>query len=233
MPFAPTKGDRKMYILDECHQITGPAQEALLKMLEHPPGHVYFALCTTQSESLKDTLIRRTHQYMVKQLPRTHIVKLLQGVCKNEGLEDFPEPVLRKIAGVCWGSPGQALKMLDQVIDIEDEKMAIEAVEEVTISEETVKDICTTLVNVNLSPKNKWSELRKILTTFNGNAEQARRAILGYMSVVLLNKSDPQIAKMMSLFTDSYIYLGKPGLVLNCYYATGAQAHQDESDIPF
>lgn len=231
MPFAPTAGKRKMYILDEVHQVTGPAQEALLEMLLHPPAHVYFTLCTTQPESLKDTFIRRTHQYVVKPLQRTQVVNLLKRVCKEEGLEDYPESVMRKIAGVCWGSPGQALKMLDQVIDMEDEEEAKKAIEEVTVSETTVKDIATTLLSKELSPKNKWAELRKLLTNFDADAEQTRRALLGYFSVVLLNTSDPQVAKMMALFTDTFMYLGKPGLVLACYYASGAE--RDNDDIPF
>jgi len=63
---APMGGDRKLYLLDEVHMQTGYALQAILKLLEEPPKHVYFALCTSEPEIIKPKLLkairRRCHE---------------------------------------------------------------------------------------------------------------------------------------------------------------------------
>lgn len=54
----PMFGSRKMYMMDECHQLTGPAMEAMLKLLEEPPPHVYFAMCTSEPEKIKGNTLK-------------------------------------------------------------------------------------------------------------------------------------------------------------------------------
>ena len=78
MTLHPSKGKVKVYHFDECHQLTGPAQEAFLKDTEDPPDHVYFIFSTTEPEKMKVTFKRRGHQGEVKPLITSQILKLLK-----------------------------------------------------------------------------------------------------------------------------------------------------------
>lgn len=219
--YAPLNGPVRVFILDECHQITGPAQEALLKNTETPPGHVIFILCTTEPEKLKVTSKRRLHQYHMKGLDRPQIVEFLKGVCVAEGKPDFPIQVLRKISGACWESPGQALKLLDEVIGLADPSQAEMAIDDITVSEVEVKELCKIILDGSIPSSKKWRTLSGLLRGFNGDAEQTRRAILGWLSWKLL-EGGQTIAKaqVMACYTDTFMYLGKPGLVLATYLAS-------------
>ena len=115
--FAPMSGEVKLFVLEEFHQVTGPAQEALLVTLEEPPSHVYFVLCTTESDKLKPTIKRRCHHYEMKPLNTIELNTLIIRTLEKEGINEFPENVINKIISVCDGSPGKALNLLDTVID--------------------------------------------------------------------------------------------------------------------
>jgi DNA polymerase-3 subunit gamma/tau len=119
---APMDGDRKLYLIDEAHQVTGTAMEALLKLLETPPKHVIVVLCTSEPEKIKPNTLkavrRRCFELEVKTLTRGKILNLLKEILEAEEAPDFPDKILKKIATSCWGSPGQALSLLDSVIDM-------------------------------------------------------------------------------------------------------------------
>jgi len=233
---APMGGDKKLYLLDEAAQITGPALEAMLKLLEEPPKHVHFALCTSDPASIRPNTLkalrRRCHECELKPLMRSQIVKLLKSVCKKEDIE-YPVSVLRKIAKSCWGSAGQALSMLDSVIDIEDESKAEEAIENLVVSESSIVEICKLLIDNKLSAINKWHNIKKLLKTLKNDPENIRYAILGYLNAVMLNQDKGlpiKLAAIISCFTDSFMYTGKAGVTLGCFYAC---LEDSKGDVPF
>lgn len=232
---SPMNSDKKMYLLDECHQITGAAMEALLKMLEDPPKHVIFALCTSEPEKIKPNTLkavrRRCHEAEVKALRRGQIVNLVKDVLEGEDVKEFPEEITSKIATSCWGSPGQALSLLDSVIDMGDIDQMGEAIENLVVSEKSVTELVRVLIDVRLSGNSKWEQIRALLPKVTGDPESIRYAIGTYLSKVIVDKPmSPGLLGIASLFTDSFMYTGRLGLVLACALACSAD---QEDDIPF
>ena len=234
MKTAPMKGDRKLYLLDECHQITGPALEGLLKMLEDPPKHVIFALCTSEPEKIKGNTLkairRRCHEAEVKPLRRGQIINLVKDVLEGEEIDDFHDDIISKIASSCWGSAGQALSLLDSVIDMGDIDQMDEAIENLVVSEKSVSELCRILIDDRITGNTKWGEIRKILPQITGDLESIRYAICTYLEKVIVDKPiNPDLLNVASLFTDSFMYTGRLGLVLACALACSAEME----DIPF
>lgn len=210
--FAPIGGAKsRLWLLDECHQLTKDAQEALLKALEEAHGHVYFVLATTEPEKLKDTLKRRCTNYTLAPLPDDDLVDYLQWVCEEESKE-VPEKSLRIIAEQAQGSVGKALGILERVIDLEPREME----EQLLISEEleaVAKELCQALVK-----KVKWSGIAKILTGLkNQDPEKVRRAVLGYCSSILLKKDDPKSYLIMDAFRKPFYDTPRAQLILAAY----------------
>lgn len=194
----PFRGDYRMYILDECHQLTKDAQEALLKALEDTPPHVIFALCTTDPEKLKPTLKRRcTHIKLEAQSVGT-ILAGLDPVIKSEDV-DIPEKVRKQIANQCSGSMGIALGLLDKIIESDPEDM-LTGIENTEREEKQVIDLCRILCK-----KAKWAEVAKILTSLkeqNAEPERIRQAAIAYCSNTLLKTENPRAALVLNTFID-------------------------------
>jgi DNA polymerase III subunit gamma/tau len=205
-------------MVHNCHQFRKEVQEALLKALEEPPSHVHFILCTTNPEALKDTLKRRCHIYEVQSLNSNQMMKHLRTILKKEKIKDFKEEILEKIIELSDGSPGIALKYLDMVIDMTDEKEAISLLKSSGTSENDVKQLCQALIDFRVNDKTRWNRVKKILKDFKGDAESARRPILGYLNSCLLNNPvGDNFAIIMDEFKDNFYDSGKAGLSLACF----------------
>ena len=221
--YAPQMGKVKMYVLDECHNAMRGAQEAALLMLENPQKNVYFVLCTSEPEKLNITLKRRCHHYEVKPLTGTETMTMLKATLTKEGINavEFPEAILRKIIEKSQGSPGIALNLLDTVVDVLETDKALEILDAASFTEATVIELCRVLVSMELDTVTRWQDASKILTDLNGSdPESVRRAILGYLSKVLLGKNhSARVAKMIVGFSAAFYDSGKAGLIGACYMA--------------
>ncbi len=113
--YAPTRGRYKVYVIDEVHQLSGHAFNAMLKTLEEPPEHVKFILATTDPQKIPVTVLSRCLQFNLKQMPQTHIVEHLTNILGQEGVP-FEADALRHIAKGAAGSMRDALSLLDQAI---------------------------------------------------------------------------------------------------------------------
>ena len=213
--FAPMNGDVKLFILEEFHQVTGPAQEALLVILEEPPSHVYFALCTTEPEKLKPTIKRRCHVSEMKPLLLPELNKLLNQVLQKEGIKSFPDDVINKIISVCDGSPGKALNLLDTVIDIPNDDQAFKAIEDATVSESNIAEIARILIKGG----GQWQSIAQMINGLSGEPESLRYAFLGYFSKVLLNNQSDRVAEILTVFMEPVMYSLRPGLIAEIYLA--------------
>ena len=210
--YFPLGGKTKIYLLDEAAKITGDAQNALLKLLEDPPNHVRFILCTTDPEKLIKTIKTRCTTFALTSLRKQELIKILKWVCEEEKV-DVGLPTLQKIAECADGSPRQALVLLDQVIDIESEETALQTIINLSVGENNIIELCQEL----LKPKPTWKTITTILTNIDEEPEKLRYAVLSYMTKVLINSPSDKIESVITAFIDTYIYSGKTGLTLSCY----------------
>lgn len=112
--YAPTRGSYKIYIIDEVHMLSPAAFNALLKTLEEPPSHVVFILCTTDPQTVPDTIHSRCQRFDFHRLSVDEIVARLGAVCVQEGVEFEPE-ALELIAHQAEGGMRNALTSLEQL----------------------------------------------------------------------------------------------------------------------
>ena len=113
--YAPTAGRFKVYVIDEVHQLSGHAFNAMLKTLEEPPEHLKFILATTDPQKIPVTVLSRCLQFNLKQMPREAIRSHLEGLLKEEKVP-FEGEALALIARAASGSMRDALSLLDQAI---------------------------------------------------------------------------------------------------------------------
>ena len=123
----PVEGGSKVYILDEAHQLTDAAWNALLKLIEEPPPHLVFVFCTTELQKVLPT-VRSRCQTFVFQRPRLpDIVRYLRWIVDGEGLE-VPDGALALIARSARGSFRDAGSTLDQLASATGGEITVQAV---------------------------------------------------------------------------------------------------------
>jgi len=111
--FSPASSKYKIYIIDEAHQITDAAFNALLKTLEEPPEHVVFILATTEPQKIPVTILSRCQRYRFRLLSSKEITAALEKIVLAEGFQIEPE-ALQMITASAGGSMRDALSLLDQ-----------------------------------------------------------------------------------------------------------------------
>ena len=112
--FLPAGLKKRVIVIDEVHRLSGQAFDALLKVLEEPPEHVIFVLCTTDVRSIPNTVLSRSVRYNFAQIPQDLIYKRLKEVAGKYQI-DATEEGLRLIAKNSSGSMRNALNLLEQV----------------------------------------------------------------------------------------------------------------------
>src|SRR5271166_1325670 len=113
--YRPARDRYKVFIVDEAHQITSEAFNALLKTLEEPPEWAVFILCTTEVHKIPTTIASRCQQFSFRSVDFTEVSKRMQEICAKEGIETDPE-VLSVLAQAGEGSVRDSLSALDQAI---------------------------------------------------------------------------------------------------------------------
>ncbi len=113
--YAPTAGRYKAYIIDEVHQLSKHAFNAMLKTLEEPPGHVIFILATTDPQKVPVTVLSRCLQFNLKQMPAVQVSGHLRQVLEAEQVP-FESGALALLARAAAGSMRDALSLADQAI---------------------------------------------------------------------------------------------------------------------
>lgn len=115
LPAAPMGGERfRVLIVDEAHQLSGKAEDALLKFLEDVPEHVYIILCTNEPQQLKLVTRNRCKAVQFGRLTDGEVTSILVQVSQFEGY-DYKNDVLKYIAEEAGGVPRAALSFLQQV----------------------------------------------------------------------------------------------------------------------
>ena len=115
VPYAPTRGRYKVYLIDEVHMLSTHSFNALLKTLEEPPPHIKFLLATTDPQKLPVTVLSRCLQFNLKRIPVAQIAAHLRAILEKEGIE-FEPAGLALVAQAADGSMRDGLSLLDQLI---------------------------------------------------------------------------------------------------------------------
>jgi DNA polymerase-3 subunit gamma/tau len=113
--FAPTKSKYKVFIVDESHQLTKEAANALLKTLEEPPAHAVFILATTEIHKMIPTIISRCQRFDFRKLTAPEIIKKLKFIVQKEKVK-IEDKALDLIALNSEGSIRDAEGFLDQAL---------------------------------------------------------------------------------------------------------------------
>lgn len=137
--FSPVKSKYKIFIIDECHQLSKSAANALLKTLEEPPAHAIFLLATTEVHKMIPTIISRCQRFDFKRLQIPEITKKLEFIAKKENVK-LDETALSLIALNSRGSFRDAESLLDECISFSGKTN--------TIKTEDIKDLLG-IVEVN------------------------------------------------------------------------------------
>jgi DNA polymerase III subunit gamma/tau len=113
--YSPARDKYKIYILDEAHQITEAAFNALLKTLEEPPSHMVFMMATTEPENIPQTIRSRCQHFSFHAVKFEDILTQLKGIATAESV-NAEEPALALLAEAGDGSMRDALSIMDQAI---------------------------------------------------------------------------------------------------------------------
>src|SRR5690348_3875626 len=146
----PAEGRYKVYILDEAHQLTDAAWNALLKLIEEPPPHLVFVFCTTDLSKVLPT-VRSRCQTFVFQRPRLQdLVAKLRRIADAEGI-DVPDQALALVARGGRGAYRDGESTLDQLASATGSKVTVQAVLDLlgTVEEEALFRLCDLVIDLD------------------------------------------------------------------------------------
>lgn len=148
----PSSGRYKIYIIDEVHQLSTHAFNALLKTLEEPPKHAIFVLATTEAHKIPATIISRCQRYDFRRVAIKDIVALLKKVLKKEKLTATDE-ALYAIARIAEGGVRDSESILDELITYCDGEIKFEDVFDVLglVDWQAFHDLCDAILAPNVA----------------------------------------------------------------------------------
>jgi len=212
--FLPLGGNCRVWLIDECHRWKDDAQNCLLKILEDTPKKVYFILCTTDPQKLKDTVKNRCQQFQVKPLTDSQMFSLLRKIVREEG-ETLEQEVYDQIIQDSLCHPRNALQILEQVLSVAPERRLEMAKQTAEVQSQAI-ELCRALIK-----HENWNKVNKILVGLKGQEEETiRRIVLGYCQAILLKEDNTRAGLIMEEMFDPFYNTGFPGLVFKCYSIT-------------
>ena len=144
----PVEGRYKVYILDEAHQLTDAAWNALLKLIEEPPPHLVFVFCTTDLAKVLPTVRSRCQTFSFSRPRLPELVRKLRRIADDEGIE-APDAALSLIARSARGAYRDAESTLDQLAAATENQVSVQAVLQLlgAVEEEALFRLCDLVVD--------------------------------------------------------------------------------------
>lgn len=193
--FPPVNLKYKVFIIDEAHQLTKEAFNALLKTLEEPPPYIIFILATTEPDKLPLTILSRAQRYDFKRLNIEDIIKRLTYIAKQENLK-ISDEALRLIAASSAGGLRDAESLLGQLAILKESKIELSDVENLvgTVNFDKVRSFVELLIEKEASKAisfiNDLYENGVDLLVFN-------REVLNYLRYLLVIKVSASLADLL------------------------------------
>src|SRR5689334_9410861 len=146
--YQPARDKYKIFIVDEAHQITSEAFNALLKTIEEPPPWAVFVLCTTESHKIPATIASRCQHFSFRSVDFEDLTQRMAWICGQEGIDADGE-TLAVIAAAGEGSVRDSLSALDQAIACCGSKLSAPEVRALlgAFSLESLENVSQALVN--------------------------------------------------------------------------------------
>jgi DNA polymerase III gamma/tau subunit len=196
---------KRFVLLDEAHAVSSAAWQSLLKSIEEPPAHVYWAFCTTNISKVPDTIRTRCQVYNLRKLQPDELFPLLERVNTAEKFHTSDE-ILDVICRNADGSPRRALSYLQKVAGETDKAKVLEALSSDGKSREAI-DLARMVCNrKGLS----WADVVRTigLLSEKETPENVRLVIVNYAQSVLLKETkDPSwLLQVLDIFCGSGPY---------------------------
>ena len=210
-------GGNKGFLMDEAHMFgeggnseKNKPQNAILKVIEEPPPHVYFFLCTTDPQRLLTTIRSRCVEFEVSAITEKQTQELIEKVSKALN-KNIPEEVSKQICKTSQGHPREALTLLEKVIDLPESKMLRAAKQAVDLETQAV-DLCKALI-----ARNSWAKVSKIISGLKNEEEESLRQMIIKWSAKCLLSGDEQAYLVFDAFRHPFYDTGWWGFIVACY----------------
>lgn len=221
MGLAPISGNARIYHIDEAHQLTKDAQNALLKMLEDTPDHVYFILSSTDANKIIKTIHTRCTEIKLASLRPKDLELLVKKTITNFK-DKIPCPpsseVIDNIVEAADGSARKAMVILGQVLLLKTEEQQLDAIQKAD-SRAYAFELFKLLIRAR---KEDWPSIGKLLSSTEDEPEMIRRIVLACANTALCKSANPRAASIINSFRDPLFDEGKASravLTLMCYEA--------------
>jgi DNA polymerase III subunit gamma/tau len=212
--YRPARDRFKIHILDEAHQITDAAFNALLKTLEEPPSHVVFMLATTQPEDIPQTIRSRCQHFSFRAVRFEEILVQLRDIAGQEKIE-ADEDALALLAEAGDGSMRDALSILDQAIASSAGRLTVETVQQLVgtapsgILEEVMQAVARSasdevlrLVDGLITQGHSPTHFARQMVRFLRNAVVAKVAGGGSSLLQISSDERQRVARVAELFSE-------------------------------
>ena len=212
--YMPIEGSCRMWVIDEAHRLTSDAQNALLKILEDSPSHVYFVLCTTDPQKLIETVKGRCIHFKTSLLSDSQMQGLMFKIVRSEGFT-LSDEIYEQIILDSLGHARNAIQILEAVLSVPEEKR-LKIARQTAERQSQVIELCRALIK-----HESWSKIALILSGLKDQeAESIRRAVIGYCQAILLKERNEGAAEVLHYFIGPFYDSGFPQLILAAYYVT-------------
>jgi len=204
--YRPSRDRYKIYILDEAHQITDAAFNALLKILEEPPDHIIFMMATTQPEDIPQTIRSRCQHFSFHAVSFEQIMAQLRTIAAAEGIA-VDDAALGLLAEAGDGSMRDALSIMDQAIA----SAPPDASGQPSLSGEQVRELMGSVpANVfeQVLEAVSANDARAVLVEVNGllnaghSPQELARQMVRYLRNVVMVKLAGESSELLQVSTD-------------------------------
>ncbi len=193
----PANSKFKVFIIDEVHMLSISAFNALLKIIEEPPTHVIFILCTTEIQKVPLTIISRCERFDFKRISVSDIVKKLALIARAEKV-DIDTDVLEAVARRSGGHLRDAESLLGQIFSLGDKKITLEQAE-LVIPHYNSNEAVDLLDYLSRKDAAKGISLINNLVDTGVNLKNFTSELVGLLRKIILNKVNPSLADNLGL----------------------------------
>lgn len=194
--FSPSNLKNKVFIIDEVHQLTKEAFNALLKTLEEPPAHAIFILATTELHKMPQTIVSRCQKFDFHRVSLDKLIERLTWLAKQEKAK-IEKSALELVAINAEGSVRDAESLLGQIMAISDKEVTLKHVQEVLgVSDfKAVQNLAEYVFAKD--PGKAISEVNR-LASQGYDLIQFNRSFVDYLRKMMLLKVDPKLSDLVA-----------------------------------